>query len=77
MALMKCTQCDREHDREGRDLCFPCHCKGIKFGFSGPVRAGKADWNTTAKDYKLEHFGTADDKALAAKGVVPAADYGW
>jgi hypothetical protein len=41
------------------------------------VRAGKADWNTTAKDYKLEHFGTADDKALAAKGIVPAADYGW
>jgi len=74
--MRECTDCGRAHDRDG-EQCFRCHCQGIRFGFSGPVRAGKSDWNTTANDYKIEHFGTSDDKKLAERGIVKAADYGW
>jgi len=74
--VKNCTECGREHDRDG-EQCFKCHCKGIRFGFSGPVRAGKADWNRTASDYKLENWGTADDKKLAERGIVRASEYGW
>lgn len=74
--MKDCTDCGRSHDRDG-EQCFKCHCKGIRFGFAGPVRAGKADWNRTANDYKREHFGTADEKKLAERGIVRASEYGW
>lgn len=74
---MNCSSCGVAHDRDGRDLCFRCHVKGIRFGFQGSASPGRKGWNRTAREWKQEHFGTSDDKELAKRGIVRASDYGW
>jgi hypothetical protein len=63
-----CTNCSTEHDRDG-ELCFRCHIRGIRFSFSGSAVKGRKGWNRTANEWKLEHFGTSDDKELAKRGI--------
>lgn len=74
---MICSECGAEHDREGRDVCFRCHVRGIRFGFRGSAQPGRKGWNRTATEWKLENFGTSDDRELAKRGIVKASEYGW
>jgi hypothetical protein len=64
-----CDNCQRDHDREGRDLCFRCHVQGIRFAFKGSAVPGRTGWNRTANEWKQEHFGTTSDKELAKRGI--------
>jgi hypothetical protein len=63
-----CESCGSEHERDG-DLCFRCHVRGISFGFSGSVSPGRKNWNRTANEWRLEHFGTTDEKELGRRGI--------
>lgn len=73
--MLECSTCGREHDRQGRAECFGCHVKGIRFGFAGSAVKGRAGWNRTATEWKLEHFGTADDRELAKRGIERASNF--
>mgnify|MGYP000518707874 CR=1 FL=1 len=59
----------------GRTQCFRCRVSSVGFGFRGSAREGKSNWNQTAREWKQENFGTADDKVLESRGIVPASEY--
>ena len=65
--------CEKDEDREG--LCFRHRVLGIGFGFHGSAHHGQAGWNTTANEYRLESFGTSDEKELASRGIERASNY--
>ena len=66
--MKTCTDCGAFHDRDA-DHCFRCHVRGIRFSFKGSAQVGRQGWNKTATDFKLENFGTADDRELAKRGI--------
>ena len=59
--------CDKLEDRDG--LCFRHRVAGVGFAFKGSAQVGRQGWNRTATDFKLENFGTADDRELAKRGI--------
>jgi hypothetical protein len=65
--------CDKPVDRGG--LCFRCRVAGVGFGFQSSAAYGRQGWNKTATEYRLENFGTADERELGRRGIVRAADY--
>jgi len=64
--MTECVNCGREHHRDST-LCFRCHVKGLSFQLRGPAMT--SDFHRTANDYRLENFGTADEKELAKRGI--------
>ena len=64
---MKCA-CGKPAE-QGRTECFRCRVSGVGFTFKGSARVGRDGWNTTANEWRLENFGTADEKELAKKGI--------
>ena len=74
--MLTCNSCGAEHDREGRSECFKCHVQGIRFDFRGSAMPGRKGWNRTANEWKMENFGTSDDRELAKRGIERASNFG-
>ncbi len=66
---MICPTCSSEHDATHRQECVRCHVRGIRFAFKGSAMPGRKGWNRTANEWRLENFGTSDEKELAARGI--------
>ena len=60
---------------DGRTTCFRCRVSSVGFGFKGSAREGRSNWNKTAREWKEENFGTADDRELAKRGIVRESNY--
>ena len=54
---------------DGGDTCFNCRVSSVGFGFSGGAVQGRNGWNTSKKDWMLEHLGTTDDRELGKRGI--------
>lgn len=57
---------------EGREECFRHRVASVGVTFKGGANPGRKGWNRTAREWKEEHLGTADEKALAKRGIVRA-----
>ena len=66
---MQCSEpgCSKPVDRQG--LCFRHRVSGVGFAFAGSAQKGRAGWNRTANEWRMEHLGTADEKELAKRGI--------
>lgn len=64
---MICENCGSEHDREGRDLCFRCHVKGISLTLRGGAIVGRKGWNMTKGEWLREHMNADSEKELAKR----------
>jgi len=65
--------CAKPVDRD--ELCFRHRVGGTGFTFRGSAREGRNGWNETANDWRLENFGTSNEKELAARGIERASNY--
>lgn len=64
---MICENCGSEHDREGRDLCFRCHVKGVSLSLRGGAIVGNKGWNMTKTDWLRENMGVESEKQLTKR----------
>ena len=72
---MICQECGLKEAEDGRSLCFRCRVAGVGFNFRGSVQPGRPGWNRTANEYRLENFGTSDERELAKRGIERASNF--
>jgi hypothetical protein len=69
-----CTECGVKPAEAGRSTCFRCRVAGVGFNFKGSAQPGRTGWNRTANEWRLENFGTSDERELAKRGIERADD---